>query len=60
MVGYARSAVDGRSAREVLSVVKDERKKADQQALAIYREKLTEAQKALGRVEPSERERAEQ
>lgn len=47
VVENARAVVGGRSAKAILAVADDERKKARDEALAIYREELTKAKAAL-------------
>lgn len=64
VVENARALVDGRSAKEILKVADDERKKARDAALAVYREQLVKAKAALNDVraqaEEAQRVRAEQ
>lgn len=54
VVENARTLVDGRSAKEILTVADDERKKARDTALAIYRDQLTKANAALNDVRAQE------
>lgn len=50
VVENARTLVDGRPAKEILTVADEERKKARDAALAIYRDQLTKAKAALNDV----------
>jgi hypothetical protein len=60
VVENARALVDGRSAKEILKIANDERKKARDAALAVYREQLAKAKAALndGRIQTGEAQRA--
>jgi hypothetical protein len=51
VVKYARQLVDGRSAKEILTIAQGERKRAVGLALAIYREQLEKAKSALDRLQ---------
>jgi PDZ domain len=51
VVKYARQLVDGRSAKEILAIALQERKRAAGLAQAIYREQLEKAKSALDRLQ---------
>ena len=51
VVKYARQLVDGRSAKEILAIALQERKRALGLARAIYREQLEKAKSALDRLQ---------
>ena len=50
VVENARTLVDGRSAKEILAIADSERQKANEAALAIYRDQLAKANAALNDV----------
>jgi hypothetical protein len=51
VVENARAIVDGRTAKEIISVAADERKKALESAIATYREQLEKAKSALNDIQ---------
>lgn len=64
IVENARAVVDGRTAKEIITLAQDERKKAIEAALAIYRDQITKAKSALSDIDAeanaAARNRAEQ
>jgi hypothetical protein len=51
VVKYAKQLVDGRSAKEILAIAQEERKRAVGVAQGIYREQLEKAKSALDRIQ---------